>query len=854
MDPDQQQQTAARPQFTRAESTPSLQSKAAQNATPRERRKLKRSATIGLMNWSARESVPDMQVQFGPGGRRHKITVAQAPLAELFDEQIPTVSDFSTFGEVQGFFNQMARRILKSLKRALLRPSTYVKALSLGGIVTAVAYRPNSILATVEHYLRSLPLLRDSPSLYAKAALSLTTGVAALGIGNVISTFTLRALLSWKGYMYNHPLTKIWAVCVKVACGIDALVTRVPTLYYQSSLPHLPVPRLEDTVRKYLKSVTPLLSRDDYTRIEAAAKHFLAHEGPKLQFYLNLRSWITLNWLEEWWEKYVYLKGRAPIMINSNFYTFDSDYSIIHKFSQLDRTASLIYWIIQYRILVDQEAIAPLLAGPAPLDMSGFERLFGTTRIPGREMDQLTYRKTDQSRHVVVFKNGIYYAFPVYDDRRRALPLHEIYRQIKFIMSDAAQGPDRPEEARIAALTAGSRTPWAIVRETDFASGINKQSLELIESAAFLLYIDDETPPDVDSKARALMHGSASNRWFDKSFCVITFPDGTAGFNVEHSYADATIAGHFVEWILLHESGHCKKEKSLIPANVDELPVRSSVPLPARLLWDLPKTSVDTIDASFKEARALIDDLDHHILIFEHFGKGFSKTCKMGPDGFIQAALQLAYFRDAGHFCQTYESGTARLFRNGRTETIRSCSESMTHWVYAMEEEGDDEDARQNRVKLLRKATDDHVAYTKMAMSGQGIDRHLFGLYVVSVGIGMDPQPQFLVEALSQSWTLSTSQTPTNQTGEWNASKDPGAKTIGGGFGPVSADGYGVSYIISGEDRINFHISSKKACPKTDSKRFGDLIEAALLDMRDIFSGAKKDGAAPGSPKKEAKQ
>ena len=39
----------------------------------------------------------------------------------------------------------------------------------------------------------------------------------------------------------------------------------------------------------------------------------------------------------------------------------------------------------------------------------------------------------------------------------------------------------------------------------------------------------------------------------------------------------------------------------------------------------------------------------------------------------------------------------------------------------------------------------------------------------------------------------------------------------GGGFGPVADDGYGVSYIINGEDTIFFHVSAKKSCPKTVS-------------------------------------
>lgn len=41
-----------------------------------------------------------------------------------------------------------------------------------------------------------------------------------------------------------------------------------------------------------------------------------------------------------------------------------------------------------------------------------------------------------------------------------------------------------------------------------------------------------------------------------------------------------------------------------------------------------------------------------------------------------------------------------------------------------------------------------------------------------------------------------------------------------GGFGPVADDGYGVSYIIAGEDLLFFHISSKASCATTVSVIF----------------------------------
>lgn len=118
-------------------------------------------------------------------------------------------------------------------------------------------------------------------------------------------------------------------------------------------------------------------------------------------------------------------------------------------------------------------------------------------------------------------------------------------------------------------------------------------------------------------------------------------------------------------------------------------------------------------------------------------------------------------------------------------------------------------------------------------MTGNGIDRHLFCLYVVSRYLNKDSP--FLREVLSEPWRLSTSQTPHQQTDKLDLNKHPELISAGGGFGPVADDGYGVSYIIAGEDVIFFHISRKKTCGVTDAKRFGRNITQALQDMRKLF-------------------
>lgn len=78
---------------------------------------------------------------------------------------------------------------------------------------------------------------------------------------------------------------------------------------------------------------------------------------------------------------------------------------------------------------------------------------------------------------------------------------------------------------------------------------------------------------------------------------------------------------------------------------------------------------------------------------------------------------------------------------------------------------------------------------------------------------------------------LSTSQTPIR--GEYNCKGDDSSLLCaGGGFGPVADDGYGVSYVINGENCIFFHVSCKRKCQGTDAYRFAKRIETALDDLR----------------------
>uniref|UniRef100_A0A9L0TUG9 Carnitine palmitoyltransferase 1C n=1 Tax=Equus caballus TaxID=9796 RepID=A0A9L0TUG9_HORSE len=606
----------------------------------------------------------------------------------------------------------------------------------------------------------------------------------------------LRLLLSYHGWLLEphgamSSPTKTWLALVRIFSG------RHPMLFsYQRSLPRQPVPSVQDTVRKYLESVRPVLSDEDFDWTAGLAQEFLKLQASLLQWYLRLKSWWASNYVSDWWEEFVYLRSRNSLMVNSNYY------------------------------------MMTLLMGMRPLCSAQYEKIFNTTRIPGIQKDHIRHLR--DSRHVAVFHRGRFFRVGTHSQSGLLSP-RALEQQFQRILDDPS--PACPHEEHLAALTAAPRDMWAQVRRSlKTRAG---DALEAVEGAAFFVSLDSEPAglaredpaASLDAYAHALLAGRGHDRWFDKSFSLMVFSNGKLGLSVEHSWADCPISGHMWEFTLATEcfhlgysaDGHCKGHPD------------PSLPHPQRLHWDLPDKIHLSISLALRGAKTLSGNIDCHVFPFSHFGKSFIKRCHLSSDSFIQMALQLAHFRDRGQFCLTYESTMTRLFLEGRTETVRSCTREACNFVRAME---DREKTDPQCLALFRVAVDKHQALLKAAMSGQGVDRHLFALYIVSQFLHL--QSPFLDQVHSEQWQLATSQIPVQQVHLFDVHNYPDYVSSGGGFGPADDHGYGVSYIFMGDDTITFHISSKKSSTKTDSHRLGQHIEDALLDVASLFQEGQR--------------
>lgn len=714
--------------------------------------------------------------------------------------------------------------------------------------IAAMLYFDNQYVGVVTRKLWTLGNLVYLDSSYPRLLrIFVISFIAAVGFFVALlytRQYTLRVLLSYRGWMYENPRsqsykTLLWGLTVRCIGGAH------PRLYsYQNSLPRMPVPPLKDTCRELLDSVKPVLSEKDYKEMEELAKDFEKNLGPKLQFILRLRSWFKGNYHTEWWEKYVYLMGRDPIPINSNYYCFDHAFwKATHI--QTSRAAVVTFLLLQYRHHVEREELEPLvIRNTIPLCMAQYERTFKTTRIPGKDIDEIVHFDHTFDEHVAVFCHGNYYMLKVSDRYGSPVALLDLERQLEWIKHDAQHSDiskDKPEGC-IPALTSLPRTEWHDIRKEHFSEGINQDSLDAIEKALFVLVLDEHEFSDLSSRGKYLLHGDGKSFWFDKSFTLVMFGDGKYGMNCEHSWADAPVIGHMQEYVMTEEfiyrtysdNGRCKPFGKFHKSS-------GNFAMPMKLYFEMTPKLSSQIEDAVSRATKQNDDLDLRVLVHDSIGKGFIKSCKVSPDGFIQAALQLAFYRDSeGQIPLTYESSMTRLYLHGRTETVRSLTKQSKAFIVAMD---NPDFTAEEKVGLLRESIQRHQVMYKDCMNGKGVDRHLFSLYVVSRGQGHDCE--FLKRALTLPWTLSTSQQPQQQMFRIPGCyiSDPIFHDLicpGGGFGPVADDGYGVSYMVPNDKYFFFHISSKKAATKTDSERLEKHIIQCLEDMKQLFEKVKE--------------
>ncbi|KAI7865971.1 acyltransferase ChoActase/COT/CPT [Spinellus fusiger] len=619
------------------------------------------------------------------------------------------------------------------------------------------------------------------------------------------------------------------------------------TFKYQDRLPKLPIPPLKDTMDRYLQCVRPLQTQEEHEHTQLAVKDFLEKEGPNLQEKLQNYATDKSSYIEEFWYD-SYLQHSDPVVLNLNpFFVLEDDPTPLRN-DQVIRASSLIYSTLKFITDLRTKSLEPDVFRGTPLCMSQFTRLFGTARVPTEHGCYIA--PTNESRHIVVMARSQCYHFEVFDEfGYAALTEKEIAANLKAILRDASRIPVSDiAKTAIGVLTTEKRRNWAQLREELNTDDMNRESLQVIDSALFIVCLDHVEPTTIEdlstnmlcgtySLDQGLQVGTCTNRWYDK-LQIIVCKNGSAGINFEHTGVDGHtvlryVSDIYTDTILRFAKTINSQTKSIFHSRPLDAAARdrangakNGLDLnPRRIEWNM--TEPITLGVRYAETRLsdLILQNEVKVLEFNNYGKYFITDMKMSPDAFVQMAFQAAYYGLYGKSECTYEPAMTKNYLHGRTEAIRSVSTASVAFLetyYSKAKEG-------VKLEALRSALKTHTSLTKACSQGLGQDRHLYALECLWNRLNKQgtAKPMLFTD---KGWkVLCHTVISTSNCG------NPALRLFG--FGPTVSDGFGIGYIIK-EDGISFVASSKHR----QTERLLNALKSYLLEIQGMMQKEKYPG------------
>ncbi|KAG5326030.1 CACP acetyltransferase, partial [Acromyrmex heyeri] len=555
-------------------------------------------------------------------------------------------------------------------------------------------------------------------------------------------------------------------------------------------IPKQPVPDLKQTAERYLRSVKPLLTDNEYKNTERIVSEFIINTGvgPRLHAKLLERYQNTDNWMKKWWLEVAYLGFRMPIIVHSNPGTVGPPVTFHRLDDMYVYAARLITGVCNYNEMVKSGKIKQEMIHNNPLDMQPYLMILGTHRRPKEVVDKLLH--TDEAKHIIIISNNNFFKLGVVN-KDGILSEGKLVAAIKDV-ADRSSTQGKP----IGILTGNNRDTWAKDYSLLLELGNNRNIMKDIENSLFIFsYIN------------------AGNRWHDKTIQYIISADGYIGMEYEHSPCEGIPVAVLHDYVLKYIATRENSARDGKSANF---------PKPELLKFETNDAIDRAIEIATDTVDKLSDDIDMECFTFDKFGADAIKAIKLSPDSFIQIAMQVTFYNLQKKAPAHYESAALRRFLNARTECIRSTSTESVEFAKVMLP--GEYKSKQQKKEMMIRAINTHKKYAAQAATGQGVDRHLFGLKMIAKSEGME-LPELYKDV---GYTRSTHFNLTSSQVHYKSASFMC-------YGPVVPDGYGCCYNPRPKD-ILFACSSFKSCNETNTRNFANVLQQTLSDMRDIGS------------------
>lgn len=418
----------------------------------------------------------------------------------------------------------------------------------------------------------------------------------------------------------------------------------------------------------------------------------------------------------DFYDNHIHLERREPLQDHALFY-------IGHltdgapKHTQAERAAIITVAALNFKRRFEAGLLEQNSLNDMALCMETMQWLFHTTQEPGQEVD--VARKYPSSPNVVVMRRGHLYEVSVHEE--------DDYASLKGVFADILESSEQAVPA-VSVLTSKKRDEWAALRSQLKSLGSNAAALEAIESAAFVVSLDDTAPDTPSERCTSILLNDRhlTNRWLDKMLQFTIAANGVSSLVGENSKLDGLTTRQLSEYI----TDEIFDTKSL--GNSDNL----TTPPALSTVHQLTLETTPVIEQAIREQTAsnladyhTIGATRHH---YAALNRSFLGNKGLRSKGTVLIAILMATRMFYGHYEPVWETVTVAKYAKGRIDWLQSLTPDIVRWIDAalgFKQAGEDAgvDVADLAIKL-KEASTGHVQSLRRVADGRGYVEPLYAL------------------------------------------------------------------------------------------------------------------------------
>ncbi|KAK4188780.1 highly reducing polyketide synthase AFT9-1 [Podospora australis] len=450
---------------------------------------------------------------------------------------------------------------------------------------------------------------------------------------------------------------------------------------HSETLPVQPLPDLDDSLDFWLEANAHLYPAEQLSVIQQDMKSLRAPDGPARRILADLFSSRARDddpghgWLNDVLTDARFLCQRVPIApyrsIMASHREVDGDRGPQRQqHAQAERAAVITQATLAFKRAMEAGTVEPLEVAGRPECTWRWGWLFHSVRVPRVGCDKMVrYNEkadaaTGTGEHLAVLRQGRVFKVMLQDEKGQDVSFAHLQRTFEAIVARVAD-----HEVWSGILTTDDRDTWAEVRtKLEGISSGNVEYFHVIDTAMFVLCLDNSSPETPEERARQGYLGDGFNRWFDKVLQFYVHANGRSGFITEHGAIDGTTPARLTEVIgkAIEEQGTRGKRDMNGDHKLDDIVLEEAV------LQTTPE--IESHMSVLRRRYLEYTSPETTTYVQEHldeFGTDYLMRRRVAVKGVIDLTFQLALRLFFGRTLPAWEPVSAAHYHTGRSDAVQ---------------------------------------------------------------------------------------------------------------------------------------------------------------------------------------